>query len=131
MAGRQPERRQAPWWIPIASIAISSIGLVLGPCFGAGVAVIGTYVAMQTKSAVTDTKLESIQGDVKIIKDQLQTKGHDEGKTEATLSDHERRLSNAERDITSLRDHDGQQERTIATIGGMTAADANNSIKKK
>ena len=93
MATKQVERRQPPWWLPMAALFVESASLFLGPCFGAVTAAVGVYVSNQTHSAVTDTKLETIQGDVKQVREdigrltaQLAQKERDDGRTDQRLS---------------------------------------------
>jgi hypothetical protein len=97
------QRRQAPWWVPIVAVGISAVmlllstcGLVLGPVFGATVAVAGVYVTNQTRSAVTETKLEIISGDVKQIKDTLEKKNGSDGETKMAISNYGERIGNLE-----------------------------------
>lgn len=55
MADERPvgEKRIGPAaWVPYVAVCISLFSMLLGPCFGAAVAVVGNYVAKQQDVAV-------------------------------------------------------------------------------
>lgn len=79
------ERRQSPWWIPMAAVVLSALSLFLGPCFGAGTAAVGVYVANQTRSAVADQKLASIQTSVDKLVEQNEARLKVDGGNEQRL----------------------------------------------
>lgn len=107
--GMRRERRQAPWWVPMASLIvgifalfISSCSMLLGPALAAVIAVGGNYATNQTRSAVTEKELATIKDDVKDVKstvdmltEQLTKREREDGKVESTLTEHDRRIKEA------------------------------------
>lgn len=110
----------------LIALVISSIGLILGPCFGAGVAVIGTYVSIQSKSAVSDQKVDALAGKVDALgvalhevslKVDAGTNGGVELKTKIEAQD--KRLDEAFTKIGTLEAHDSKQESQNSEMIGM------------
>lgn len=123
------ERRQSPWWVPLIAIAISAVSMILGPCFGAGVAVLGNYVTNANRSVLAEAQQKQLSEDMKSIRESLQklvdqdkARVGSDATTMATFKEHENRIHQLEEDKKALEAHDGTQERTIAEIKGMIAA---------
>lgn len=114
------DRRQPPQskTLQVVALMIAAASLLFGPCFGAAVAVVGNYVTNQTRSAVTETKLGTIDSKV----DELRGKMDQVFQQMPQVTEHERRLKAAEDDIKRLDQRINSQDKTISTIGGMTAA---------
>lgn len=109
----------------LIALIISSIGLMLGPCFGAGVAVVGTYVSIQSKSAVSDQKVDALAGKVGelavTVRELAATSAREQnGNTElkAKVEGHDKRLDEAFAKIGTLEAHDSKQETQNAELLG-------------
>lgn len=112
--------------LQLLALVVSTTGLVLGPCFGAGVAVIGTYVSIQSKSAVSDQKVDALAGKVDALgvalhevsqKVDAGTNGGVELKTKIEAQD--KRLDEAFTKIGMLEAHDSKQETQNAELLGI------------
>lgn len=127
--GRRVTDQQVRNHLPLIAVCISATSMLLGPCMGAGVAVIGVYVSNQTKSVATDSALGTLTTEMKKVSEQLE-KLNDKiqksevgnGKVESDFTNLKDRVSKAEGDVIRLDSRIAQQDKTIAAIGGMTAA---------
>ena len=97
------ERRGGGWFTPqllvsIFALFVAGTGLVLGPAFGAFVAVVGTYVTSQTRSAVTETKLTSIDTKVDRLVEQMSKKEKDDARTEEKMASYGKDIADMKED---------------------------------
>jgi len=120
-----PDRREPKNHLPLAAVCISAMAFLLGPCMGAGVAVIGVYVSNQTKSAVTDTALTTLTNEMKKVGDQLeklnekmQTSDKGSARFDAELANQSKRIDEIKGVTERLEEHDKRQESILA---GLTA----------
>jgi hypothetical protein len=111
--------------VQVIALAISAIGLILGPCFGAGVAVIGTYVSIQSKSAVSDQKVDALAvkvGELTATVHELAATSAKEqnGNVElkAKVDGHDKRLDEVFTKLQTLEAHDSKQESQNAELLG-------------
>lgn len=91
--------RRTPWWLPIIAVIISVImlgisacSMVLGPAFGAAVAVVGNYVTSSTRSAVMENRLSSIESKVDRLVESNEKRLPVDGKIEVTVADHTHKI---------------------------------------
>lgn len=124
-----PDRREQKNHLPLVAVLIAAGSFFLGPCFGAGVAVLGVYVSNQTRSAVQEKSLEAVTTEIKKVTEQLerlndkmQKSEVGNGKVESDFTNLKDRVAKTEGDITAINGRVAQQDRLIASIGGMTAA---------
>lgn len=124
-----PERRAPQPFntLQLIALMISAIGLILGPCFGAGVAVVGTYVSIQSKSAVSDQKVDALAGEVRgfsskldALSDKLTAEqtGNTVLKTQQATMD--KRIDEAMVRIGTLEQHATKQENQYSQLIGAT-----------
>jgi hypothetical protein len=69
--GMPVERRQSPRWLPIFAVVLAALSFVFGPCFGAGVAVLGNYVTASNHSVIADAQQKQLAEDMKSIRESL------------------------------------------------------------
>jgi uncharacterized coiled-coil protein SlyX len=122
------DRRQPKNHLPLIAVCISAFAFLLGPCMGAGVAVLGVYVSNQTKSVATDSALGTLSGEMKKVGEQLERLNEKmqkseigNGKVESDFANLTKRVDKNEGEIGRLDGRIAQQDKTIATIGGITA----------
>ena len=67
------DRRRGPAnWLPYVAVGISLVSMVLGPCFGATVAVVGNYVTKQTDAAIAAEQRRQDSEKLKVIGDKVE-----------------------------------------------------------
>lgn len=122
---RQPQQHQPPHWLPYVMMTATLVGLlisgcscVLGPVFGAVVAIGGTYV----RGAVMEQRLTSIEGKVDKLVTQSESRAREDGKTESTLADYDRRISEAKDTANQALARAANAEKALAVVQGQSAA---------
>lgn len=133
MAVKQPERRQAPWWVPIVMMCIgivmmgiSACSFVTGPALGAALAIGGSYV----RGALTEQRLSSIEKKVDRLVEQGEKKIESDSKVSTTLEDHDRRMRSVEEDVKKLGERVNAQDTKLGTMAGFAAASTPQPVRK-
>lgn len=100
--GTVERERKTPWWIPVVGTAIAAValmisgcGLMLGPAFGAGVAVVGNYVTNQTARARSEEKLGSIEKKVDKLVEYYEERLRSDGENKQRFENLESRVKDA------------------------------------